>query len=234
MKRSYKDAVVTSENGVALDGKPLKTPRGASLILPTRALAEAVAAEWDAQGDKIDPQSMPLAKLANTAIDGVAPRREDAIEELVKFAGHDLLCYRAERPAELVARQAKAWDPLLDWAAERYGARLVASSGIASIQQPEGAIGALHRALGAFDPFALAALGVAASICGSLVLALAIAQRRLSAPQAFSLSQIDETYQAETWGVDSEAEARVWRLENELKTAARFLELSANMGRKAG
>lgn len=226
MKRFYKNVSVGDGNAVLLDGRTLKTPRGGSLDLPTRALAEAIAGEWRAQGEEIDPHAMPLTKLANTAIDGVTPRRDEVIGEIAAFAKHDHLCYRTDAPAELVRRQSAAWDPLLDWVAERHGAPLLVAKGVTSIAQPESSIAALRLAVEAFDPFAIAALHVVASICGSLVLGLAVADRRLSAEEAFALSQIDERFQAEKWGLDSEAEMRAKRLELDLVTAARFMDLS--------
>jgi len=226
MKRFYKDVSLGNGNTILLDSRTLKTPRGASLDLLTRTLADAIADEWRAQGDEIDPQSMPLTKLANTAIDGVTPRRDEVIAEIVAFAKHDHLCYRTDKPAELARRQSEAWDPLLDWAAERYGAPLMIVHGVTSVAQPESSLAALRKAVEAFDPFALSALHVIASICGSLVLALAVAAKRLSAEEAFALSQVDERFQAEKWGLDSEAETRAKRLERELVTAARFMDLS--------
>jgi chaperone required for assembly of F1-ATPase len=226
MKRFYKGVSVGEGNAVLLDGRPLKTPRGGSLDLPSQALAEAIAEEWRAQGDEIDPQAMPLTKLANTAIDGVTPRRDEVIAEIAAFAKHDHLCYRTDTPAELVRRQSEAWDPLLDWAAERYGAPLIPVNGITSVAQPETSIEAMRKAVDVLDPFALSALHVIASICGSLVLGLAVADNRLSPAEAFALSQIDERFQAEKWGLDSEAEARAKRLAQELATAARFMDLS--------
>jgi chaperone required for assembly of F1-ATPase len=225
MKRFYKD-VAAAGRSILLDGKRLKTPRGAELVLPTSALAEAVAEEWRGQGEDIVPAEMPLTKLANATIDGAAPRREDVVAEIVAFARHDHLCYRTDAPAELVRRQNQAWDPLLDWAAERHGAPLLTAHGVTSIAQPEESLAALRAAVEAFDPFALAALHVVASICGSLVLALAVADRRLTAAEAFAASQIDERYQAEKWGLDAEAQARARRLEAELDAAARFMDLS--------
>ena len=226
MKRFYKAVEVGAGNAILLDNRTLKTPRGAALDLPTPRLAEAVAEEWRVQGDEIDPQSMPLTKLANTAIDGVAPRRDEVIAEIGAFAKHDHLCYRTGKPAELARRQSEAWDPLLDWAAERYGAPLMTAHGVTSVAQPESSLAALREAVEAFDPFALSALHVIASICGSLVLALAVAGGRLSAEEAFALSQVDERFQAEKWGLDSEAEMRAKRLERELVTAARFMDLA--------
>ena len=237
MKRFYKEVGI-SDRRILLDGKALKTPRGALLVLPTQALAEAVAKEWRGQSEDIVPAEMPLTKLANTAIDGVAPRREEVIAEIAAFARHDHLCYRTDTPAELVRRQNEAWDPLLDWLAERYGAPLVTAHGITSIAQPEASLAALRAAVEAFDSFALAALHVTASICGSLVLGLAVADRRLTASEAFAASQIDERYQAEKWGLDAEAQARASRLETELKAAERFHQLLSlsptNVGERAG
>lgn len=226
MKRFYKSISVGDGNAVLLDGRTLKTPRGESLDLPTTALAEAIAEEWRTQGDEIDPQSMPLTKLANTAIDGVTPRRDEVVAEIVAFAKHDHLCYRTDVPAELVRRQSEAWDPLLDWAAERYGAPLLTAQGITSIAQPESSIAALRKAVETLDPLALAALHLIASVSGSLVLALAVADKRLSAEEAFALSQVDEQFQVEKWGLDFEAEARAKRLAVELSTAARFMALA--------
>ncbi len=222
MKRFYKTVAVGDGNSIVLDGKPVKTPRGGALELPALALADAVAEEWRTQGEEIDPASMPLTKFANTALDGIVPRHEEVVAEIVAFAKHDHLCYRTDTPAELVRRQSDAWDPLLDWVAERYGAPLISAKGITSIAQPEASIEALHKAVAAFDPFALAALHTMASICGSLVLGLAVADKRLFAGEAFTLSQIDERYQAEKWGLDSEAEARVGRLASEIAFAERF------------
>jgi chaperone required for assembly of F1-ATPase len=225
MKRFYKEVGV-ADRGILLDGKALKTPRGAPLVLPTDALAEAVAEEWRAQGEEIVSAEMPLTKLANTAIDGVAERREEVVAEIVAFARHDHLCYRTDKPAELVARQNAAWDKLLDWAAERYGAPLHTAHGVTSIAQPEPSLAALKAAAAVESEFALAALHVVASILGSLVLALAVADKRLTPGEAFAASQIDERYQAEKWGLDSEAEARARHLAKELDAAARFMDLA--------
>ncbi len=230
MKRFYK-TVTVEDRAVLLDGRRLKTPRGADPALPTTALAQAIAAEWRAQGEDIVPATMPLAKLANTAIDGVAPRRDAVIAEIVAFARHDHLCYRTDTPAELVAQQNAAWDPLLDWAAERFGAPLMTVHGVTSVAQPEASIAALRGAVGSCDPFILAALHVATSITGSLVLGLAVAETRLSAADAFAVSQVDERFQAEKWGLDGEAEARARHLAVELDAAARFMNLCRDLAR---
>ena len=226
MKRFYRDVSVAHSAGgysIALDGKPVKTPLGAPLAMRNAALADAIAEEWRGQDTKIVPASMPLTKLVNTAIDGVMPRREAVIAEIAAYARHDHLCYRAEAPRELAERQHADWDPLLEWAGKRYGARLATGTGVAHIEQPDEAVAALRRAMESFDPFMLAALHAATSILGSLVLAMALAEERLDAAQAFALSQLDERYQAEKWGVDAEAESRARRLEVELAAAARFM-----------
>jgi len=207
---------------ILLDGKPVKTPARAALALPTRALADAVAEEWRGQDDKVDPASMPLTKLANTAIDRVAGQEDHVIGQILAYA-NDLLCYRAEAPADLVARQNAGWDPLLDWAAERTGAQLLTRVGIVHIAQPEEAVEAFRNALAQHDAFALTAVHSAATICGSLVLALALAEGRLDAEEAFALSHLDERYQAEKWGTDGEAEKRARALAAELDAAARFM-----------
>ncbi len=204
---------------------PSRPPGKADLALPTRALAEAIAEEWVGQGEEIVPTSMPLTKLANTAIDRVPGQRDAVIDQLLGYARHDHLAYRAERPAVLVRRQSAAWDPLLDWAEAQFGARLVVTHGISHVTQPEDVIEALRRALEAQPEFALPPLHVAASITGSLILALALAHERLSAEEAFILSQFDEAFQAEKWGSDHEAELRSRRLLAELESTVRFLRL---------
>ena len=182
--------------------------------------------EWRAQGDEIDQQSMPFTKLANTAIDGVTPRRDEVIARDRRRSRSTIISAIAptRRPNSCAAR-ARRGTRCSTGRQQRYGAPLLTIKGVTSIAQPENSIAALRKAVAAFDPFALAALHVAASICGSLVLALAMADGRLTAAEAFALSQIDERFQAEKWGLDSEAEARAKRLEQELVAAERFLRL---------
>jgi chaperone required for assembly of F1-ATPase len=223
MKRFYKDVAVGDDFSVLLDGRPVKTPKKTVLALPTRAMAELVAEEWRAQGEEIAAAAMVRTKCANTAIDKVKDREEITAESVLAFA-NDLLCYRAESPSGLVARQSAGWDPLLDWAAERFGARLRTGFGVVPIDQDEAAVAALRRALAAYDAFALTALYGVVAILGSLVLALALAEGRLDADEAFALSRIDEDYQAERWGRDSEAEARARDRKAELVALAAFLE----------
>lgn len=228
MKRFYKDVSVREEGGawrVLLDGRTLKTQGKAAVELPNRALAEAVADEWRAQGEEIDPPNMFLTRLTFAAIDGAKADRKRVADHALSFGRTDLLSYRAKHPDDLVARQAKMWDPLLDWTAEHFGGRLNVASGITFIEQPAEALAALAEAIEAHDDFRLAALHDAASITGSLVLALALIERRLDAEQAFAAATLDEAFQSEKWGVDTEAEARLKRLAAELSGAERFLSL---------
>lgn len=227
--RFYKQVeAVNSGEGFAihLDGKPVKTPGKTPLILPTPALANAIADEWAMQGEKIALETMPLTRLANTAIDGVAKHSADVAAAILKFAQHDLLCYRAETPAALGARQRTLWDPQLLWLAARYDAKLNVTTGIQAIAQTEAALAALARALDGYDDFSLAALHVMAGITASLVLALALAQGRIDAGTAFMLSRVDEEFQAEKWGRDAQAAARAALLRRELEEAAAFLTLA--------
>ncbi len=225
MKRFYKEVSVGEDFSVRLDGRPVKTPKKAVLAFPTRAMAELVAEEWRAQGDEIAAATMAQTKCANTAIDKVAGREGRVAEDLLAYA-HDLLCYRAVSPSGLVARQSAGWDPLIAWAAERFGARLRTGFGVVPIDQDEATVAALRRALAAYDAFALTALHGIAAILGSLVLALALAEGRLEADEAFALSRIDEDYQAERWGRDAEAEAGVRDRKAELAALAAFLKLA--------
>jgi chaperone required for assembly of F1-ATPase len=230
MKRFYKHvAADPSPEGfrIMLDGKPVQTPGRQTLLLPTAALAEAIADEWRAQGEAIEAMSMPMLRLANTAQDGVAANRAEVIAAVLRFGEHDLICYRADNLPELLRRQREAWNPMLDWAAEQLGATLSATDGISHIPQPSSALAALERAVAGFDDYGLVALHVMASITGSLVLALALARSALNSAQAFLLSRLDEAFQAERWGRDAEAEDRASALARELDIAARFLDLSA-------
>lgn len=229
IKRFYKEVTVgdAAPFAILLDGRAIKTPGGRQLTAPTKPLADAIADEWRVQGDMMVPDTMPLTKLVNTALDRVPANREAIVDDLANYAGSDLLCYRAEAPTELVRRQAVAWSPWLAWAAERHNARLIAVSGVAHSEQPADALKHLRAAIAAHDDLTLTALHPAITITGSAILGLAFAARALSAEQAFALSQIDETYQAEHWGRDAEAEkARAARLA-ELTAAGRLLALIA-------
>jgi chaperone required for assembly of F1-ATPase len=230
MKRFYKQ-VSTGESGVAfqvlLDGRSLKTPSGAQLNLPTRALADAIAEEWNAAGETVDLHGMLLTRLAFAAVDSVAKNRTHVEEQVIGFARSDLLSYRAEFPSELIARQEATWDPYLDWLAERYGARLVTASGIIHAPQPDAAIAALERTVRSRGDFALAALHAATALTGSLVLALALIDGHQNADAIFTAATVDETFQAEKWGMDAEAEARRKGHAAELAATERFVRLLA-------
>lgn len=226
MKRFYSTVTVSlAPYQILLDNLPVKTPRAAMLLLPTQRLAEAVADEWRSQGEDIVPQGMILTKLTNTAIDQVAGREAEVADAVLAYT-NDLLCYRAASPDDLVARQSAVWDPLLAWAAERYGAKLQTRTGIVHFEQPEDAVAALRNAVLAYDAFGLAALHTAVSILGSLVLGLALAEGRLTAERAFAASQLDEHYQAEKWGEDEEATQRAAGLLADLTAVERFLRLA--------
>ena len=228
MKRFYKEvSVAHGVNGFAvlLDGKPVKTPGRRALALPTQKLADAVAVEWQSQGAEIIATTMPLLRLANTVIDGVALNLRDVASAILRFGENDLLCYRAHQPPELVKRQAEGWDPLLDWVRQRHGAHMAVAEGFSHVDQSPDALGTLRQALEEFDPFTLAALHVIASITGSTVLALAVAEGFIPGTYAFQLSRIDETYQAEKWGEDAEAIKRAAALAHELDKAVELIAL---------
>jgi chaperone required for assembly of F1-ATPase len=226
MKRFYKDVSLAAQDGghaVLLDGRSVKTPSGNGLTLPTEKLATAIAAEWQGQGEEIVPISMPLLRLANTVIDGVAANRDEVIGAILRFGENDLICYRAHQPPELHARQKAGWDPLLDWVAQTHGARMRIAEGLTHVDQPAEALAALRQVLEKFDAFTLGALHVIASITGSTVLALAVADGFLSGPRAFELSRIDESYQADKWGEDAEAARRTAALAHELDKAVELI-----------
>lgn len=229
-RRFYKEAGHAEAEGgfrLTLDGRPANTPAKHPLILPTRALAEAVAAEWAAQVEVVDPARMPLTRLANTAIDGVAPRHAAVVGDLCTYARTDLVAYRAGDPERLVAAQAAAWDPVIDWAHEALGARFVLSEGIRHVEQPDGTVRALERAVaGIGDPFRLAAFHTLTTLTGSLLIALAVLHGRLNADQAWEAAHVDETYQASVWGADAEALARLVARRLEFDAAAAMLRLA--------
>jgi chaperone required for assembly of F1-ATPase len=229
-KRFYKSAGIGErEDGtfaVLLDGRQVKTPAGNPLCAPTQRLAEAIAAEWNAQGQTIVHASLPLTKLANTAIDAVAARKSDVADDILKYAGTDLVCYRAEYPAELVAAQAAAWDPILNWAGTKYSALFHVSAGIVHIEQPSASLAAIAAALTAFDAFKLAALHVKTSLTGSALIALAHAEGALDAAAAWAAAHTDEDWQIARWGEDYEASQRRKARLVEFEAASRFFHLS--------
>lgn len=227
MKRFYKTVSVEArEEGLAvtLDGRPVRTPAKALLVVPQRALAEAVAGEWDAQGEEVRPTEMPLTAIACTAIDLVAKDRAAACEELLSFAEHELICYRAEGPEELVARQEQVWRPLLDWLEATHGARLTVGDGLLALQQPADALAVLRNVLERYDALALTGLATAVRACGSLVVGLALAEQRVSAAEAFAASELEETFQIERWGEDPIARDRREGIRRDLEAAACFFQ----------
>lgn len=191
---------------VALDDRPLRTPGKLPLLLPTEGLAQAVAAEWDAQADVIDPNTMPLTRAANSAVEKVAPQFAGVAGMLAEYGGTDLLSYRADHPAELARRQAEAWDPLVDWAATELRAPLRITHGVIPVEQDAQSLARLHRHLLDLDVFGLTALHDLVTLPGSLVLGLAVIRGRIDAETAFRISRIDEDFQAERWGRDEEAQ----------------------------
>ena len=193
--------------GVRLDARPVRTPAGVALVVPTQALAEAIAAEWDALDGEIRPERLPFTRAANVAIDRVAGNPGPVVAAIAEYGGTDLLCYRAAGPEGLVARQAQGWDPWLVWSAQALGAPLIAVTGVMHAPQPAPSLAALHAAVAAEDAFGLTALHALVSLSGSLVLGLAVARAALDPGRAWDLSRIDEAWQAEQWGLDAEAEA---------------------------
>lgn len=221
MKRFYKDvALVASEDGtrLLLDERPVKTPGKKLLLLPDGAFAEAVADEWRAQGEKIDPRTMPFTRLANTVVEGVIANAEEVRASLCAYGAADHLCHWAEAPDNLVARQAEQWQPVLDWwARERY-ARFKTVQGIVAIEQDEAALARLREEIATFDHFALAALHEMTSLTGSVLLAIATARGALEPEAAWEAAHLDEAFQIEQWGEDEEAKVRY-----EMRSAA-FLD----------
>ncbi|MBM3505152.1 MAG: ATPase [Alphaproteobacteria bacterium] len=228
MKRFYTAAAagpIAGGHTVFLDGKPVKTPARNALCLPTEALAGAIAAEWAAQGDTIEPRKMRLMGMACTVLDRIPERRGAAIDQVLAFAETDLLCYRATDPAELVTRQAQAWQPLLDWAAERFDAVLRTTSGVMPLVQPREAIQALRRAVEAVDDWRLSALLAATSGTGSLVVGLALVHGRLDAAGAWRVARIDSDFQEERWGRDELSAESAQHARADLDAAEAWLRL---------
>jgi len=228
LKRFYKAVAVEpsgAEYVVCLDGRPVKTPGHAVMILPTSALAEAVAGEWAAQAKQIDLAAMPLTILAWAAIDRIRSNRAQAIADAAVYGGHDLVCYRTEGPEDLVARQRAAWQPLLDWAARDLDAPLASTAGIVSVAQPEAAQVALRRAIEAKNDFELVALGAAVKATGSLVISLALCAGRIDVATAHAAAHIDEAYQMERWGEDVDTARRHAGVRGDLEAVARLIDL---------
>ena len=228
-KRFWKEAQVVEADGgfaVELDGRPVRTPLKSAMTLPSRAMAEAVAAEWDAQEGEIRPLSMPVTRAANAAIDKVTVQREEVAEMLAAYGDSDLLCYRADSPQELVARQAEAWDPLLDWADATFGARLIPVQGVMHAPQNPKALDKLAQPVHAMEPFRLTAFHDLVGISGSLVIGLAAIGEVRDIGDLWRLSRIDETWQEEQWGIDEEARAQAAVKESDFYAAKRFHDLA--------
>jgi chaperone required for assembly of F1-ATPase len=227
-KRFWTAASVVPEGagfGVALDARALKTPAGKPLCAPTHAAAAAVAAEWNAQTDRIRPTTMPVTRAVNVAIDRVTPDRAAVAEIVAEYGATDMLCYRAPWPGPLAARQAERWDPVLAWLEARHGAPLICVEGVMHVAQPAPSLAALRAAVEGFDPFALTALHELVSIAGSLGLGLAVAEGRLTGADAWAISRTDEDFQIEHWGEDDEAAALAARRHRDFLAAERFLQL---------
>jgi chaperone required for assembly of F1-ATPase len=226
MKRFYKETAVDAGDGgfrVLLDGKPMRTPAKAVLVVPTEALARAIAAEWDGVPEKseINAALLPLTRLAATGLDRVPGQRGRVVDDTAKYAASDMLCYRATAPSSLVQQQIETWQPLLDWAAERYGARLAVAAGTT-------AMAALRTAVAAHGDLGLSALYNLTHIAGSVVIGLAISERHLPPDGAFLAAELDELYQVERWGTDPIVTARHDGIRRDLDAGARFLALLGN------
>jgi chaperone required for assembly of F1-ATPase len=228
VKRFWKQAKVTGEDngwGIALDGKPLRTPERKPLIVPTEALANAIAEEWNGAADTVDPRGLLLTGLANAAIDRVARDSNAFASDLARYGESDLVCYRADTPRELVSRQEQGWDPPLAWARRRFDVDFRTASGIVHVPQPEATVQRLGHSVAALDAFRLAGLSPLVTIGGSVVIALAVLEGALTPGEAWESVTIDERWQAEQWGVDPEAEAALAGKRRDFLAAARFLAL---------
>jgi chaperone required for assembly of F1-ATPase len=226
--RFYETVSVEREKegyALRLDGKPVRTPLKNLLVLPTRALAQAVAEEWRAQGVRIDPETMPLTKLANSVIDGVHGNEEAVIDDIVAHAASDLLCYRADGPHGLVAAQEAEWNPVLDWVKDTLDAPLTRAEGVTHATQPQASLDRIKERLQGLDAFSLAALHVMTGLTGSALLALAVALGRLIAEGAWKAAHVDEDWQIGKWGEDDEAAARRAHRRRDFDAAARLLQL---------
>lgn len=225
-KRFYKSVAVTDQLGIALDGRSVKTPLKAALVLPTRPLAEAVAAEWDAQVDVINPHAMPLTKLANTALDRAIPEKSKIAAEILEFAGSDMICYRAESPAGLVRRQLTHWDPIIAWARKDLGAGFETVSSIIHRRQSPAALQALNAAIMSLNLFSFVAVHNLTTLTGSALLATMLATGKIQAYAAWLAANVDEDWQIATWGEDAEAMARRARRLEEFSASVKFADLA--------
>ena len=233
MKRFYKETAIEAGEGgfrVLLDGKPMRTPAKSILVVPTEPLAQAIAGEWSGVPDQgeINAAHLPLTRLAATGLDRVVSRRGEVIADTAKYAGSDLLCYRATTPDSLVKLQHDTWQPLLDWAAEHYGARFVVAEGITFVEQPEDAKARLKEAVSVYTDAALSALYNLTHTSGSVVIALAVAEGRLTTEGAFAAAQVEELYQIERWGDDPHAKKQREGVQKDIEACTQFLALLDN------
>jgi chaperone required for assembly of F1-ATPase len=225
-KRFYASAGVAEADGgfvITLDGKPIRTPSGRQVMAPTREIAQAIAAEWNAQGEMINPLTMPLTRFANSVVEAVAERIDAVADDVAKYLGTDLLFYRAGHPEALVAREAAHWDPILFWAADTLGAHFILAEGIVHITQPDPAIKAAREAFPA-DPWSVAALHVVTTLTGSALLALALAHGVRDPEQVWAAAHVDEDWNIEKWGMDEEVAARRASRLVDFEAAARILK----------
>ena len=225
-KRFYANAGVTDAPGgfaITLDERPIHTPSGRPVVVPTREIADAIAAEWNAQQEIIDPLTMPLTRFANSVVDAVVDRVEAVTDDVAKYLGSDLLFYRASHPEALVAREAAHWDPVVFWAADTLGAHFILAEGIVHVRQPDSAISAARAALPA-DPWSIAALHVVTTLTGSALLALALLRGLLDQDQVWAAAHVDEDWNIEKWGVDEEVAARRAARLIDFKAAADILK----------
>lgn len=228
MKRFWKDVTVEREDGgwgIKLDGRPVKTPARVALAVPTQALAAAIAEEWRSVGERIDPRATPLTGLANAAIDRVAPQRQAFADGLARYAEADLACYRAEGPTGLITRQEESWDRLLAWGRRRFDVDFATTTGLTHVTQPAATVERLAHEVSALDAFRLAALSPLVTIGGSLVGALAVLEKAMTAEQVWDAVSLDDQWQLERWGSDADAEAALENRKRDFLAAARFLEL---------
>ncbi len=227
-KRFWKEATISEEEGgyrVELDGRPVRTPAKALMIVPTKAMAEAIAAEWDAQTEEVKPESMPITRSANAALDKVSIQFDEVADMLSAYGGSDLLCYRADSPVELTKRQSDEWDPILDWAEGRFGTRLVCGFGVMPVTQSDENLRVLRDHVGTLSPFEIAAFHDLVGISGSLILALAVTEGHLTAEDAWLKSRVDELWQEEQWGQDDEATELAMHKQGEFLMASRIYQM---------
>jgi len=228
VKRFWKDVEIAGEEGgwgIRLDGRAVRTPARSPLQVPGERLAEAIAEEWRAVGETVDPRAMPLTGTANAAIDRVAPDQQVFAGGLARYAEADLACYRSEWPPELVSRQAASWDALLAWARRRYDVDFSTTLGLLHVPQPQATLERLGHAVSTLDAFRLAGLSPLVTIGGSLLAALAVLEKALSPEEAWEAVSIDERWQLEQWGSDTEAVTALENRRRDFFAAARFLDL---------